>query len=165
MNGLIQVRDAVIRTLQDGGLTAVPACSGSAKHYTTPVAAVDVAQAAGKPAALCSYLGERLDPVSGTVREVYGRRLEVTIALDLRAPNADACESACESAAELILHHLPSGLHCSELSWNAVSWDKINQRFLRQGKLCCQACFLAESDSGDEPASLLDFILKGVMIS
>ncbi|MEA5041000.1 MAG: hypothetical protein VB053_00480 [Oscillibacter ruminantium] len=48
MNGLNQVRDAVISALKSAGVAAVPACEGNAKKYAGAVAAVDVATAEGK---------------------------------------------------------------------------------------------------------------------
>ena len=48
MNGLNQVRGAVIAALNGGGLTAVAAYEGKAKRYPGAVIAVDVAEAAGK---------------------------------------------------------------------------------------------------------------------
>lgn len=164
MNGLHQIRDAVIRTLESGGITAIPAYAGTAKQYVEPVTAVSVSEAAGKPSALCSYLGERWDEDTCTMQELYGRRLEVTIALEIRALDADSCESTMETVAELLIHSLPSGLRCGELSWNPVVWDQTNRVYLRAGKFCCQAYFIAESD-GDSSTAFLEFILKGVLQS
>lgn len=163
MNGLNQVRDAVIQTLKQGGLTAVPARNGPAKQYTGPVTAVDVAEASSKAGALCSYLGERWDEKAGTVRELYGRRLELSVALDVRAAAAADCVSTMESVAELLMTRLPSGIRCGEQSWEAVSWDRDHQLFLRRGKLRCQAYFTAEAHP--ESGTLSDFVLKGVITS
>lgn len=161
MNGLNQVRGAVIETLLRGGLTAVAAYDGKAKRYPGPVIAVDVAEAGGKALALCSYLGQVYDEGSGTVKELYGRQLTVGISLEVRAPAAADCETAMESAAELLMGGLPSGLRPGEQSWEAVSWDRDNQLFLRRGRVSCRAYFTAQTDEGD--GTLLDFILKGVM--
>ena len=164
MTGLNQVRTAVIQTLRSAGLAAVAAYDGAVRQYGGAVAAVDVAEASGKPAALGSYLGQEYDPEKGTVVERYGRTLEVVLSLDIRAPSAADCEAGCETAAEALLSGgLPSGLRLGEQSWEAVSWDKANQMFLRKGRAAGRAFFTAtaEEDSG----VLLDFILKGVLTS
>ncbi len=164
MTGLNQVKAAVIETLQKAGLSAVTAYDGAAKRYDGPVAAVDVAEAAGKPGAFDSYLGQVYDPEAGTVVERYGRKLDVTLSVDVRAPTAAACEEGCERAAEALLSGgLPSGLRLGEQSWEAVAWDKANQMFLRKGRAVGRAFFTAtaEVDSG----VFLDFILKGVLTS
>jgi hypothetical protein len=161
VNGLNQIRDAVIQTLKNAGLAAIPAWEGTAKRYARPVVAVDVAQAAGGAMALGSYLGEVYDKAAGTVRELYGRRLEVCISLEVRAPAASGCESAMESAAETLMRALPSGLRPGEQEWKGLSWDAGSQMFLRTGSLQCRAYFTASSEAGD--GDLLDFILKGVV--
>lgn len=164
MTGLNQVRAAVIQALREAGLTAVAAYDGAARQYDGAVAAVDVAEASGKPAALGSYLGQEYDPETGTIAERYGRTLEVVLSLDVRAPSAVDCEAGCETAADVLLSDgLPSGLRLGEQNWEAVSWDKANQMFLRKGRATGRAFFTAtaEEDSG----VLLDFILKGVLNS
>ena len=162
MTGLNQVKAAVIRTLKQAGLTAVAAYDGAAKQYGGAVAAVDVASAGGKTAAFDSYLGQVYDPVQNTVTERYGRMLEVTLSIEVRAPTAAECEEGCEKAADALLTGgLPAGLRLGGQSWEAASWDKTNQMFLRRGQAVGRAFFTAaaEADSGQ----LLDFILKGVV--
>ena len=161
MNGLNQVRGAVIAALTGGGLTAVAAYDGKAKRYPGAVVAVDVAEATGKTMAFCSYLGKTYDEATGTVKELYGRQLTVGIALEVRAPAAADCETVMETTSELLMSTLPSGLRPGEQSWEAVSWDRDNQLFLRRGRVSCKAYFTAET--GQEDGTFLDFILKGVM--
>ena len=161
MNGLNQVRDAIIASLQGASLCAVPAWEGKAKRYDGAVVSVDIAQTAGKSFAMGSYLGQVYDAQQGTVRELYGRRLEATIVLEVRAPVAAECEEIIENACDALSQGLPSGLKLREQSWDAVSWDSENQMFLRRGELQCDAYFTAETEE-EEPA-FLDFTLKGVL--
>ena len=164
MTGLNQIRDAVVAALRSAGMNALAAHAGKTAEITGPVLTVDVGEVAQQQAALCSYLGEQTDANSGEPREVYGRRLDVTIALEARAPAAADCESACESAAEVLLGDgLPSGLRMGVQSWEAVTWDKTNRLFLRRGSVKCRALFLALADA--ESADLLEFTLKGVLTS
>ena len=81
MNGLNQVRGAVIAALNGGGLTAVAAYEGKAKRYPGAVIAVDVAEAAGKAMALCSYLGKTYDESTRTVRSLWP---PVTVGISLK---------------------------------------------------------------------------------
>jgi hypothetical protein len=148
--------------LTEAKLTAVPAWTGAAKRYSGAVVAVDVAEVAGKPMALGNYLGETYDEVRGTIRELYGRRLSVSISLEVRAVTAEDCEKGCEAAADALLSGgLPSGLRFEEQTWEAVSWDQSNQMFLRKGCVKAQAYFIAKTDQ--ETGILLDFTLKGVL--
>lgn len=159
MNGLNQVRDAVINVLKGAGLAAISAYEGAAREYDGPVASVDVAAAEGKSVGLSGYLGEKRDEKTGSVRELYGVQMDVTISIGVRAAKAGDCETAMEVAAGGLLEKLPSGLKLEKMSWNGIAWDKATGMFLRKGSAACRAVFLAE-DPGDT-GTFLDFILKG----
>lgn len=163
MKELRQIRDAVISALRDGGLAAEAAFpsrwTGEGK---APLATVSVGAAEGKNIGFAGYLGETRDD-SGRVREVYGRRLEGVISVNVWAQGAADCEEGTETAAAVLLGGLPQGIRPGELSWEALSWDKKMGLFLRRGKLRCEALFLAEGD--EETGVFLDFILKGVVRS
>ena len=161
MNGLNQVRDAVIDALRGAGVAAVPAYEGEAGEYEGPVAAVDVAAAEGKSVGLCGYLGEKWDEKTGIARELYGMQMDVTVSVSVRAERAAACETAMEDAAMALMERLPAGLKLGKMSWGGITWDKSAGMFLRKGSADCKAVFLAE-DSGDT-GTLLDFILKGTI--
>ncbi|WP_312940453.1 hypothetical protein [Oscillibacter sp.] len=160
MNGLNQVRDAVIDALKNAGIAAMAAYEGEAKEHEGPVASVDVAAAEGKPVGLSGYLGEKRDE-SGSVRELYGMQMDVIISLSVRATKASECETALEVAAGALMETLPAGLKLEKMSWNGIAWDKATGMFLRKGSAACRAVFLAE-DLGDT-GTLLDFILKGTI--
>lgn len=161
MNGLNQVRDAVIAAIKNAGVAAVPAYEGREKRYDGPVAAVDVAAAEGKPVGLCGYLGEVFDETAGKTREVYGLQMEVTVSVEVRAIAASGCEAAMETAAETLMHGLPAGIKTGAMAWSGLSWDKESAMFLRRGTLTGRAAFIAEDRT--ETGEFLDFILKGTM--
>ena len=154
MRELRQIRDAVIRALEDGGLQAEAAFPAKwAAERKTPLATVAVGAAEGKAIGLCGYLGEVRDP-SGEVREVYGKQL---------AERAADCEEGGETAAAVLLGGLPEGIRPGELRWEALAWERETGLFLRRGKLRCEALFLAEA--GEDGGVFLDFLLKGVLRS
>lgn len=163
MKELRQMRDAVLRALREGGLAAEaafpPHWAGEGK---TALATVAVGAAEGKNIGFSGYLGEREDP-SGQVREVYGKRLEGTVTVDVWAQRAADCEDGGETAAEVLLGGLPEGLRPGELSWEGLAWDKKTGLFLRRGRLRCEALFLAEA--GEDGGVFLDFQLKGAVDS
>ena len=161
MRELRQIRDAVIAALRGGGLEAEAAFPAKwAAERETPLATVSVGAAEGRALGFCGYLGETRDK-DGEAREVYGKRLEGVISVDLRAARAAVCEEGAETAAAVLLGGLPEGVRPGELSWEALAWDRQTGLFLRRGRLKCEALFLAES-GGQEP-EFLDFILKGVL--
>lgn len=163
MKELRQIRDAVIDALRRGGLAAEAAFPAKwAAERDAPLATVAVGAAEGKAVGFCGYLGQTRD-ASGTAREVYGKRLEGVITVDVRGPRATDCEDGGDTAAAVLLGGLPEGIRPGELSWEALAWEKETGLFLRRGKLRCEALFLAES--GEEDGVFLEFILKGVLRS
>lgn len=161
MKELRQVRDAVIHALRDGGLAAEAAFPSKwAAGRNTALASVCVGTAEDRALGFCGYLGETQGR-DGQVREVYGKRLEGIVNLDIRAEGAAACEAGAETAAAVLLEKLPEGIRPGELRWEALAWEKQTGLFLRRGTLQCQALFLAER--GEEETEFLDFKLKGVL--
>ena len=164
MRELNQIRDAVIAALQAAGLTALAAYPDQmAGRYTCPSAAVAVETAESRSVGLCSYLGQEEDPETGRVRELYGKQLEAAVSVEIRGERAAVCERGCETAAEVLLGGLPAGIRPGELSWEALRWERETRSFLRRGRLCCRALFLAKTE--DEETVFLDFKLKGAVIT
>ena len=162
MREMTQIRDAVIRSLQTAGLQAMASFPAERmKDYDQAVAAVDVGAVEGGVLGFCNYLGEVYDPDKGTVQEVYGKVLDAEILVDIRGRQAALCQSGCETAADVLLGGLPSGIRCGELAWEGLKWERETELFLRRGKLGCQAVFVAKSS--EEAGAFLDFELKGVM--
>ena len=110
MKELRQVRDAVIHALRDGGLAAEAAFPSKwAAGRNTALASVCVGTAEDRALGFCGYLGETQGR-DGQVREVYGKRLEGIVNLDIRAEGAAACEAGAETAATVLLEKLPEAL-------------------------------------------------------
>ena len=161
MKELRQIRDAVIGALRDAGLEAEAAFPAKwAAERETALATVAVGAAEGKALGLCGYLGQTRG-AGGEIREVYGKRLEGRITVDLRAARAADCEDGAETAAAVLLGKLPPGIRPGELRWEGLAWEKRTGLFLRRGSLRCDALFLAER--GDQGPEFLDFTLKGVL--
>ena len=163
MNGLNQVRAAVLEALQAAGLQTLPRMeTGERKDWGGPVAVVGVAQAAGKAMGLGNYLGTVYDSGTGTEREVYGRLLEIAVSVDIYAPGGAAdCEAAMETAAEALLDGLPAGLRLKGIQWGEAKWDGDSRLYVRRGKAEYDAQFTAAASP--ETGELLDFQLKGVV--
>ena len=161
MKELTQVRDAVIGALEAAGLPAFAAFPAEeARRYETAVAAVDVGTAQGTALGFCNYLGQTRD-AAGAVYEVYGKQLEAEITVEVRAGRAADCQDGCETAADVLLGGLPSGVRPAELAWEALQWERETELFLRRGRLRCRALFTAKAE--EEGQVFLDFVLKGVL--
>ena len=111
MKELRQIREAVITALKEQGLQALSAYPDQrAELWDGPVAAVAVDTVQSKAAGFYDYLGEIYDEESGTVRERYGKRMEGSVSIELRAPTTAECEEGCEQAEDALLSGCPQGL-------------------------------------------------------
>lgn len=112
MNGALDaLRTAVAEQLRQAGVNAVTAMEGArAGRRRGAVAAVSLSRVACVPGGFQDYLGRRADPKTGKERELYGRKAELTLALDIYAPR-DGGERACPS-----------------WSWRRAGWNFWNGR-------------------------------------
>ena len=120
-----------------------------------------VETAESRTVGFCNYLGEVFDAGTGAPRELYGKQLEAVISVEIRGQRAADCEQGCETAAEVLLGRLPAGIRPGELNWEALTWERETELFLRRGRLRCRAYFLARAEEGD--TVFLDFRLKGAV--
>ena len=162
MKEILKIREAVLQALRAAGMTALEAYPAQwAREYAGAVATVDVGTVDGTVMGFCSYLGEVYDPEKGTVRELYGKRLEAEIWVDVYGGKASECQEGCCQAADVLLGGLPSGIRPGELSWEGLVWEKETALFRRRGRLRCGAVFVAETT--EDGTAFLDFQLKGVV--
>lgn len=163
MKELRQIRDAVISALRGRGLAAEAAYPAKwAAEREAALATVSVGAAEGRALGFRGYLGETRGE-DGLVREVYGKRLEGAVSVDIRANRAAVCQEGAETASSVLLGGLPEGVRPGELSWEALTWERETGLFLLRGSLRCEALFLAEA--GDQGPEFLEFVLKGVLRS
>ena len=165
MNGLEQVKSAVVETLRRGGLNAeAEFAREQLGRYDGAVISVGVRRGECRQAGFCDYLGITADQETGVSREIYGRRLDISLSLDAWAgkdSGAAACQEALERAHGILLEGLPAGIRPGEMTWEEAGWDRDAGMFLRKGTLQCAAYLLAEMR--EDTGLLSDFILKGVL--
>lgn len=165
MTAIQQVKTAVVNAIGAFNVAAMSAYSAEElKKYTCAVAAVGVREVSVTHSGAAEYLGQRYDEVRGTVREVYGKKLELSLSLDLYAPRAvgaDACEEAAEAVTQAMMAALPCGLHMQKITWEQVRWDETYGMFCLGGTVKYEAYFTAET--AEETAEFTDFILRGVV--
>lgn len=167
MSALEQIRAELIRCLQAGGINAAAAYpEKGAAYYEMPVAAVGFAGGTGETAGFADYLGERYDGEKAAWVETYGRRLEVTAAIDAfsgQEAGAAGCQAVLEAAYETLCSGtLASGLRLGEATWDEVRWDGTIRMYRQRLTLDCRAYFIAETPV--EEGQFLDFKLKGVPV-
>lgn len=100
---------------------------------------------------------------SGQEREIFGKRLEMELGLEIFAPfsmdkGADKCLSCGERLRQVLFAPTPE-MKLTEMSFGAVEADNELGAFRSMCKLKGIAFFVAES--GEDNAEFLDFVLKG----
>lgn len=152
---------ALIKKLTDAGLTAVRAFpEGLMPRLTKAVTAVGIREVKSAGAGAYAYLGMRED-AEGTLRAVYGRRLEAEAFLQVWCPRViggKACMEAAEQAMAA-LSEQSGGVRIEALTMGQCVYDA--------GSDCFQCMLTAKTQAylyavcNEEETEFTDFILKG----
>ena len=122
------VRERMAEFLNRNGVEAVCAYpDGGRTRRDGAVAAVSVRACQGGPEGFRDYLGERYDEATGQWQELYGRRIILTLGLDLYAPRgcgAAGIQAAYDRLAEALQWDGPTGLVLQELSCGETEFDR-----------------------------------------
>ena len=163
MNGALNaLREQVAEQLRQAGINAVTGMeSARSSRWREAVAAVSLIRAVCAPGGFKDYLGTHQEE-NGLERELYGREVELTLALDIFAPRdggESACQEAAETVAESLMCHGAAGLNALEIQSGQVEFlDK--EGLYRQKTSCrCRAWLVARMDDGD--GAFVDFEVKG----
>lgn len=153
---------AVAAWLREQGVNAREGWSALDRvRLAAPAAVVTVREYAARPGGFENYLGERYSPEKGVWEELYGKKVEVKLGLDLYGPEVCSEQELQRTAEELVrLLTLggPEGLQVGEVTCGETVWDE-KQRLLRRTMTArCTAWLQAV---GHEGAEFLDFELRG----
>ena len=165
MTAIGQVKRAVIKAVAEAGCAATAAYGAEElKRYERAVAAVGVRETRITKAGLIGYLGRRTDERTQETAECYGRRMELSVSLDIYAPRtlgAQGCEDAAETVAQALTTALPEGLCLRALHWGEPEWDRTSGMF----RLCAQAEYAAffVAEAAEDETVFTDFVLKGTV--
>ena len=163
MNGALNaLREKVAEQLRQAGVNAVTGMeSVRSSRWRQAVAAVSLSRVVCAPGGFKDYLGTRRE-ADGLERELYGREVELTLALDIFSPR-DGGESVCQEAAETVAESLvcygAAGSNALEIQTGQVEFlDK--EGLYRQKTPCrCRAWLVARMDDGG--GAFVDFEVKG----
>lgn len=164
MNGALDaLRTVVAEQLRRAGLNAVTAMESTrANRWRGAVAAISLSRVACVPGGFQDYLGTRADPKTGIEREFYGRKAELTLALDIYAPREGGertCQRAAAKLAEELLCRGAAGLPVLELETGRVEFLE-REGLYRQPVSCrCGAWLVARMDEGR--GAFADFEVRG----
>ena len=164
-SGLDSLRETAADWLREKGIEAVTAWPGGDRSRRAgAVAAVSLRACESGPGGFQDYLGERYDAPTATWRELYGKKLRVTVGLDLYAP-AEGGEAACHRPFDRMPAALhsggPPGLKVRSLSRGEGRFDEGQGLFCCPVEAVCEAWLYAETDGS---GAFLRFEVKGERI-
>ena len=160
------ILDTVVSTLKGAGVTAFRAFPETAENL--PAAggvSVEAETYKVSGAGLGDYLGTRAANGGKAEKELFGKRLELTLGLEVFAPfggagGATVCGQAADNLHEA-LAALPVGLKVLEMDCGEVSADEELNAYRCRCTAKCLAFLVAETD-GEAP-EFTDFKLKGTV--
>lgn len=160
--GLELIRERMVQHLTQRQVSAVTAWPKEERlEREGAVALVSLRKCQTGPAGFQDYLGERFDQETGRWEELYGKRVKLTVGLDLYA-GVQAGEQAIQTAFEALAGALqdggPEGLEVEELSCGETVYERAGRMLKRPVEVVCTAYLYAVAEPG---GAFLDFKIRG----
>ncbi len=164
-SGLDSLRETAADWLREKGIEAVTAWPGGDRSRRAgAVAAGSLRAGARGPGGVQAYLGARDAAPAAPQLGSHGKKLRVTVGLDLYAP-AEGGEAACQRAfdrmAAAVPRGGPPGLKVRSLSRGEGRFDEGQGLFCCPVEAVCEAWLYAETDGS---GAFLRFEVKGERI-
>ena len=128
------------------------------------MAAVGTKETVIEESGAAQYLGEKVDEATQETVSVYGRKMLLTLLIEVYAPRtlgAAGCEKAAETITQAMMTALPEGLKLGSLQWGKIGWDKTTGMFRLDASAKYAAYFVAEA--AEDEKVFTDFVLKGTV--
>ena len=165
MTAVGQVKRAVAAAIEAAGYAAIESYSEEQlKRYETAVAAVGTKETVIEESGAAEYLGEKVDGEGRCYLKGYGRKMLLTLLIEVYAPRtlgAAGCEEAAEMVTQALMTALPEGLKLRSLQWGKTGWDKTTGMFRLDASAKYAAYFVAEV--AEDETVFTDFVLKGTV--
>lgn len=159
---LEQIRESMAAFLNARGVKAVTAWPDGGRSWGDgPAAVVSVRSCQAAGSGIGDYLGRQTNPDSGAELEVYGRRLEVRLGLDLWAAGAGGAErlqAAFDGLLEALRDGEPEGLRIREITCGETEYDRTTGLMVRRVEAKCGAFLYAAAEEG---SAFLEFEIRG----
>ena len=128
------------------------------KRYATAVAAVGTKETVIEESGAIEYLGEKVDEMTQEMVAVYGRKMLLTLLIEVYAPRTMGAAGAITQA---MMTALPEGLKLRTLQWGKTGWDKTTGMFRLDASAKYAAYFVAEA--AEDETVFTDFVLRGTV--
>lgn len=163
MTGALErLRKETAEQLEQAGVRTVTAFEPERqKRWNGPVAAVSLAKVVCAPGGFRDYLGTRRSQSTGGLEELYGRGVELTLALDIYGPRGggeSGCRQAMERMAEELAARGAGGLTVLELESGQVEFLQERGLYRLPVRCLCRGWLLA---AVQEDGAFADIVVKG----
>jgi len=131
------------------------------RRHEAPVVTVSLRAGSAVAAGLAEYLGERYDDETAAWCETYGKRLELTLGVDVYAPAGAGGAVKCLDIVAGVIGAIPAlqaGIKVRRFTCGEARFDQATGMFVCPADMEC-ACYFYADKRGDEELS--GFILKG----
>ena len=164
MKGYEQVQTVLCEKLRETGIPTVPAWTRqNLPRVTEAAAVVGILETESGPAGFGDYLGTAWDETLGGTVERYGKRVRMTLFVDLYAPKGqpEELERAAAALEEALARPMREQLRAIQVRRGEMESDRPGDSLRCRCTVACTAYFTAAYS--EEGALLTDFILKGVL--
>lgn len=159
MNGLEELRQAVVDFLNAHGLPAVTAWGEERRlRPGNALAAVSLRSMECGVPGFQDYLGERYNEETGQWEELYGRRAELTFGVDVYGATAEAVRAGVNTLSLALSREGPAGLRPVDLHVGETAYRENDRRYMCPAQVRFAAWLAAVTG---EDGSFLDFEVKG----
>ena len=162
MNQQLGISAAVCRWLTERGIPAREGWSGQVRSATGEAfVLVSVREYTACNAGFEHYLGERYNEETAAWEELYGRKVELTLGLDLYAREREreaALQELAQKVAGALTLETPEGLQIGRITCGETVWSEKQRCLTREMSAACTAWLRAVCSEGGE---FLDFELRG----
>lgn len=148
--------------LRQNGIAAVESWpEGRRERHEDCVVLVSMERVQCSPAGMQDYLGQRADEEDGKLKEIYGRRAEMTFTLDVLAEKGTPAQTLRRTAndlARLFQTERPEMLTVREMRIDEIRYDETEGLLCLRCELECEGLLCT---AGEEAGTFLDFTLRG----
>ena len=137
---------------------------GGKERHEAPIVTVGLKSGSAAPSGFAEYMGQRYDSTTDTYNEIYGKRLDMALAIAIYSPKsqeygAGACLQIFGEIAEACTS-LPDGIRVKEIVCGETKFNTDVCMFCCEAELRLTAFLYAEQK---EDTEFLDFVLRGVL--
>ena len=162
MSQYLGISAAVCRWLTERGIPAREGWSGGMRSAPGEAfVLVTVREYSACSAGFEHYLGEQYNEETAAWEELYGRKVELTLGLDLYAREREsegALQELVQQVAGVLTLGSPEGLHVERITCGETGWSEEQRCLKKEIHAVCTAWLRAACTEGGE---FLDFELRG----